>query len=101
MIVARVVLSRVGNAVDNLVGDLVLEQLSLIDSFEVARQTLCLHWVHDRGAFLHSLRGVRIHEAEVLECLRVCRCEIEVSGNISAQPVMRKKKLVNHPKYLL
>jgi hypothetical protein len=72
----------------------VLEQLSLIDSFEVAGQTLCLHQVHDRGAFLHSLWGVCLHEAEVLECLRVSRCEIEVSGNVSAQSVVRKKKLV-------
>ena len=60
-----------------------LSELLLIDSLEVAWQTLCLDWVHHWGALLHALGRVGLDEPEILERLGVRGLEVEVSGNIT------------------
>lgn len=77
--------SRVRDAVDNLVRRVVLAELLLIDSLEVAWQALCLHCVHRGGTLLHALRGVGVLKAEVFECLAVCRRELEVGWDVATQ----------------
>ena len=59
-----------------------LAQFSLVDSHEVIGQTLSLYRVRDRDNFLDALGRVRIHKAEILEILRVCRRELEVGRDI-------------------
>ena len=77
--------SRVRNAIDNLVGRVVLSELLLIDSLEVAWQAFCLNCVHGGGALLHALWRVSVLKAEVFECLAVCRRELEVGRDVATQ----------------
>ena len=55
-----------------------LLELPLIDGLEVAGQAFGLHRVCLWYVLLDSLRAVGIHEAEILESLRISRREVEV-----------------------
>lgn len=59
-----------------------LAQLFLVDSSEVAWETLRLHRVHNWSAFLNAFGGVSLYKAEIFERLRIRRREFEVSWNV-------------------
>lgn len=62
---------------------LVLAKLTLVHRHEVVRQTTCLDRVTLRHDFLHTLRWVRVNEAEVLERLSVRRGEVKVGWDVA------------------
>lgn len=75
--------SRVRNTINNLRVRLVLAKLTLVHRHEVVRQTTCLDRVTLRHDFLHTLRWVRVNEAEVLERLSVRRGEVKVGWDVA------------------
>lgn len=67
-----------------------LPKVLLVDSLEVAWETLGLYWMDNRGAFLDSLWRVGFYKAEVFEGFRVGSREFEVGWNVATQSRARK-----------
>ncbi len=81
--------SRVRDAIDSLGLQLVSLELLLIDCLEVAGQALSLNGVRLGHVLGYTLGAVGVHEAEILECFRVSRREVEVGWDVAAQPVTK------------